>query len=129
MRNSQLPRDDAGSDSVVGHLHYLVSDVIWQRPPVDEHSSKLIHSTLAQRGRHCATTNNNSFKKQVTLFMFLLIFFAFTLIIILHISKGSVVPNRRSRSLRDRMRPRPLEEAISHSRDPKVANSPHLDYS
>lgn len=29
VRNSKLSRDYAGSDAVVGHLYYLVSDVIW----------------------------------------------------------------------------------------------------
>lgn len=58
----QLSGDDAGSDPVVGHLHYLVSDVIWQGPPVDEHTAKLVHPTLAQRGGYCATINNKSLK-------------------------------------------------------------------
>ncbi len=62
VRNSQLSRDYAGSDAVVGHLHYLVSDVIWQGPPVDEHTAKLVHPTLAQRGGHCAMINNKSLK-------------------------------------------------------------------
>lgn len=60
VRNSQLSRDYARSDAVVGHLHYLVSDVIWQGPPVDEHTAKLVDPTLAQRGGHCATINNKS---------------------------------------------------------------------
>lgn len=59
VRNSQLSRDYARSDAVVGHLHYLVSDVIWQGPPVDEHSAKLVHPTLAQRRGYCATIINN----------------------------------------------------------------------
>jgi len=58
VRNSQLSRDHAGSDAVVGHLHYLVSDVIWQGPPVDEHTAKLVHPTLAQGGGYCTTINN-----------------------------------------------------------------------
>lgn len=62
VRNSQLSRDYTGSDAVVGHLHYLVSDVIWQGPPVDEHTAKLVHPTLAQRGGYCATINNKSLK-------------------------------------------------------------------
>lgn len=62
VRNSQLSRDHTGSDAVVGHLHYLVSDVIWQRPPVDEHAAKLVHPTLAQRGGNCATVNNKRLK-------------------------------------------------------------------
>ena len=66
VRNSQLSRDYAGSDAVVGHLHYLVSDVIWQGPPVDEHAAKLVHPTLAQRGGYCATINNKSLKNNKT---------------------------------------------------------------
>lgn len=62
----QLPGDDAGPDPVVGHLHYLVSDVIWQGPPVDEHAAKLVHPTLAQRGGYCATINNKSLKNNKT---------------------------------------------------------------
>lgn len=62
VRNSQLSRDYAGSDAVVGHLHYLVSDVVWQGPPVDEHAAQLVHPTLAQRGGYCATTHNESLK-------------------------------------------------------------------
>ena len=49
VRNSQLSRDYTGSDSMVGHLYYLVSDVIGQWPPVDEHSAELVDATLAQR--------------------------------------------------------------------------------
>ena len=50
VRDAQLSRDDAGSDAVVGHLDYLVSDVVGQRPPVDEHSAELVDPALAQRG-------------------------------------------------------------------------------
>lgn len=63
MRHSQLSRDYARSDAVVGHLHYLVSDVIGQGPPVDEHAAELVDPTLAQRGGHCAATNNTSLRK------------------------------------------------------------------
>lgn len=63
VRDSQLSRDYAGSDAVVGHLHYLVSDVIGQGPPVDEHTAELVDPTLAQRGGHCAATNNRTLSK------------------------------------------------------------------
>lgn len=63
VRDSQLSRDYTGSDAVVGHLHYLVSDVIGQGPPVDEHTAELVDPTLAQRGGHCAATNNTTLRK------------------------------------------------------------------
>lgn len=63
MRDSQLSRDYTRSDAVVGHLHYLVSDVIGQGPPVDEHAAELVDPTLAQRGGHCAATNNRTLRK------------------------------------------------------------------
>lgn len=69
MRNSQLSRDHAGPDAMVGHLHYLVSDMIWQGPPVDEDSTKLVHPALAQRGGHCiATSKNKNFNLFLTNF-------------------------------------------------------------
>lgn len=49
----QLPGDDAGPDPVVGHLHYLVSDVVGQRPAVDKDTSELVDPSLAQRSGHC----------------------------------------------------------------------------
>ena len=58
VRDSELSRDDAGPDPVVGHLHDLVSDVVGQRAPVDEHSAELVDATLAQRSGHCSVTHN-----------------------------------------------------------------------
>lgn len=49
----QLSGDDAGSDPVVGHLHYLVSYVVGQRPAVNEDPSELVDPSLAQRSGHC----------------------------------------------------------------------------
>ena len=49
----QLSGDDAGPDPMVGHLHYLVSDVIGQRAAVYEHPPKLIDPSLSQRSGHC----------------------------------------------------------------------------
>lgn len=46
--NSQLSRDYAGPDAVVGHLYYLVADMIWQRPSIDENSTELVHPALSQ---------------------------------------------------------------------------------
>lgn len=63
MRDSELSRDYTRSDAVVGHLHYLVSDVIGQGPPVDEHTAELVDPTLAQRGGHCTATNNRTLRK------------------------------------------------------------------
>jgi hypothetical protein len=37
---------------MVGHLHYLVADVIWQGSPVDEDSAKLIDPALAKWSGH-----------------------------------------------------------------------------
>lgn len=45
----QLPGDDARPDAVVRHLHDLVSDVVGQRPAVDEDSPELVDSALTQR--------------------------------------------------------------------------------
>lgn len=43
----QLARDDARPDAVVGHLYDLVSDVVGQRPAVDEDPTELVHPALA----------------------------------------------------------------------------------
>lgn len=51
MGHAQLPGDDTGPDAVVRHLHDLVADMVGQRPSVDEHSSELIDSALAERCR------------------------------------------------------------------------------
>lgn len=53
MRHPQLARDDTRPDPVVGHFHDLVTDVVGQRPAVDENAAKLVDSALAQRSRHC----------------------------------------------------------------------------
>lgn len=42
----QLPGDDTRSDTVMSHFHYLVPDMIWQRPAVYKNSSELVHSSL-----------------------------------------------------------------------------------
>jgi hypothetical protein len=34
---------------MVGHLHYLVADVIGQRPAVDKYSAELVDAALAER--------------------------------------------------------------------------------
>lgn len=60
VRHSQLSRDYARSNAVVGHLHDLVSDVIRQRPPVDEHAAELVDPPLAQRGGHCGATQHTN---------------------------------------------------------------------
>lgn len=52
MGDTQLPGDDARTDPVVGHLYYLVSDVVGQRTAVDEDSSELVDPSLAQRSGH-----------------------------------------------------------------------------
>lgn len=52
MGDTQLAGDDAGPNAVVGHLHYLVADVVRQGSPVDEDPAKLIDSALAKWGGH-----------------------------------------------------------------------------
>lgn len=49
VRDAQLPRDDTGPHPSRRHLHDLQSYVIRQGPPVDEHPSQLVHTTLAYR--------------------------------------------------------------------------------
>lgn len=53
MGDAQLAGDDTGSDAVVGHLHYLVADVVGQRSPIDEDPTKLIDPALAKWSGHC----------------------------------------------------------------------------
>lgn len=57
MRDAQLSRDDARPDAVVGHLHYLVANVVGQGSPVDEHAAQLVDPTLAQWGGDCVGNN------------------------------------------------------------------------
>lgn len=52
MGDTQLAGDDTGPDAVVGHLYYLVADVIGQGSPIDEDPTKLIDPSLAKRGGH-----------------------------------------------------------------------------
>lgn len=52
MGHTKLTRDDAGSDAVVGHFNYLVTDVVRQRSPVDEDPTELIDPALTKRGGH-----------------------------------------------------------------------------
>lgn len=53
MGNTELTGDDAGPDAMVGHFHYLVTDVVRQGSTVDEDPTKLIDPALAKRGGHC----------------------------------------------------------------------------
>ncbi len=46
MTDSKLSRDDTGPDTRSGHLNDLEADVVRQRPAIDEHTAKLIHSAL-----------------------------------------------------------------------------------
>ena len=50
MRDSQLAGDIARSDAIVGQLDNPLADEIRQWPPVHEHSSKLIYSTVTCTG-------------------------------------------------------------------------------
>ena len=50
--HTQLAGDDTGPNAMVGHLHYLVADVVRQGSPIDEDPTKLIDPALAQRGGH-----------------------------------------------------------------------------
>lgn len=52
MGDTELTGDDAGSDAMVGHFHYLVTDVVRQRSPVDEDPTELIDPALTKRGGH-----------------------------------------------------------------------------
>lgn len=52
MGDTELTGDDAGPDAVMGHFHYLVTDVVRQGSPVDEDPAKLIDPALAKRGGH-----------------------------------------------------------------------------
>lgn len=49
VRDAQLSGDHAGSNAVMGHFHYFVSNVIWQWPSVDKNSTELVHAPLTQR--------------------------------------------------------------------------------
>lgn len=44
---TQLARDDTGPYPMMGHLHYLVSDVVGERPAIDKNSPELVDSALA----------------------------------------------------------------------------------
>ena len=50
MTDPQLSADHTGPHARRGHLHYLESDVIWQRPAIDEHAPELVHPALALEG-------------------------------------------------------------------------------
>lgn len=46
MGDAQLSGDDARPYSVMGHLYYLMADVIGQRTSVYEDSTELVHAAL-----------------------------------------------------------------------------------
>lgn len=46
MRDPQLARDVAGTDAVVGELHYPLPDDVRERPSVDKHTSQLVDTTV-----------------------------------------------------------------------------------
>lgn len=52
MGDTQLAGDDTGPDAMVGHLYYLVTDVVRKGSPVDEDPTKLIDPALAKWGGH-----------------------------------------------------------------------------
>lgn len=52
MGDTQLAGDDTGPNAMVGHLHYLVADVVRQGSTIDEDPTKLIDPALAKRGGH-----------------------------------------------------------------------------
>lgn len=47
MADPELTRDDTRTDASRGHLDDLQSDVVGERSAIDEHSSQLVHPTLA----------------------------------------------------------------------------------
>lgn len=47
MGDTQLAGDDTGPDAVVGHLYYLVADVVGQGSPIDEDPLNKIDKPLA----------------------------------------------------------------------------------
>lgn len=49
----QLAGDDARTDTVMGHFHDFVADVVGERSPVYEDPTKLVHPTLSQRSGDC----------------------------------------------------------------------------
>lgn len=52
MGDPELSGDDTRPDTVMGHLHDFMSDVVGQRSAIYENSSELVHSALTQRSRH-----------------------------------------------------------------------------
>ena len=46
----ELSADVAGSDAELGQLHNPQPDVVGQRPPVDEDSPELVHTSLTLEG-------------------------------------------------------------------------------
>ena len=46
VRHPELPGDDAGPDPGRRHLDDLESDVVGERPAIDEHAPQLVDSTL-----------------------------------------------------------------------------------
>lgn len=49
----QLAGDDARTDTVMGHFHDFVADVVGERSPVYEDPTKLVHPTLSKRSGDC----------------------------------------------------------------------------
>lgn len=45
----QLARDDARTNTVMGHLHDFMANVVWERSPVYENTPELVNTTLTQR--------------------------------------------------------------------------------
>ena len=64
--DAELPRDDAGPDAVVGHLHDFMTNVVGQRSAVYENSPQLVDSALTQRSGHWMQRQQYSDIRQIT---------------------------------------------------------------
>lgn len=49
VADSQLPRDVAGSNPLVGEFYYSLSHNIWEGPAVYKHTSELVHAAMSYK--------------------------------------------------------------------------------
>lgn len=50
VADSQLARDVAGPDALVGEFYYSLSHDVWEGPAIHKHTSELVHPAMSCKG-------------------------------------------------------------------------------
>lgn len=66
VTDPQLPGDVTGPDSLVGQLHYPLSDHVREGSAVHKHAAELVHTSVPYVGYNSSTHTNVTLHKVVT---------------------------------------------------------------